>query len=337
MSFTTFACTPKLYIHRTPNPLPSPTAFEHCPRRVFKATRDFLTSLYGVCITWSQMNPETRRAEVAKALQSLEASIKRLTEALGHRPVTATIEGAPTAADSIRRACEAYGTIDYKMDDEVGDSVVCLGLIGVSSEVLKRAESVNAAKLALKNLFAPLQRVRIRVPVKGASGTKAVPALRVILRNIQRSDLNIHAAYRKIPILRAPPAVVGYTRANTRSVYRKSVDEIASMLSNMHSPLAVEDRERLFTLGQRHSFLALARYRYENIRANVLYARLDARGRGRIQIGAELPLIYATGRHPKTPEVHFPDRDVDSKSRKVRAPLIEAKPFLQSLPVYRYL
>lgn len=283
------------------------------------------------------MNPETHRAEVAKALQSLEASIRRFTDALGHRPVTATIEGAATVADSVRRACEAYAAIDYEMDDEVGDSVICLGLIGVTSEILKRAEAVNEEKLALKKLFAPLQRVRIRVPVKGASGTKAITALRVILRNIQRSDLNIHAAYRKIPILKAPPATVTYTRANTRSVYRKSVDEIASMLANMQSPIALEDRERLARLDQRHSFLALTRYRYENTRANVLYTHLDARGRGRVQIGAELPLIYATGRHPVAPEVQFPDREAASGARRTRTPLIESKPFLRSLPVYRYL
>jgi hypothetical protein len=34
---------------------------------------------------------------------------------------------------------------------------------------------------------------------------KAIPVIRVILRNIQRSDLNLLAAYRKIPILGAPP------------------------------------------------------------------------------------------------------------------------------------
>jgi hypothetical protein len=100
------------------------------------------------------------------------------------------------------------------MDDEIGDFVACLGVIGAQTDVVKRALAVNAAKAALKALFAPLQRVRIRVPVKG-SATKAIPALRVMLRHIQRSDLNVHAAFRKIPILKVPPATVTYTRANT--------------------------------------------------------------------------------------------------------------------------
>jgi hypothetical protein len=280
---------------------------------------------------------ELHRAPVAKALLTLETAIERLVDALNHRSAVASIEGAPNEHEAIRRACEAYSAIDYDMDDDVGDSVVCLGLIGVTSEVLKRAQAVNTSKLALMSLFAPLQRVRIRVPVKGASGTKAIPALRVILRNIQRSDLNINAAYRKVPILGAPPASVRYTRAHTRSVYRKSLSEIDEMLSNLESPMAAADRERLRSLERKDTHLALARYRYENIRANVLYTRLDSRGRGRVQIGAELPIMYATGRHATAPEVHFPDAESSLQARKSRAPKLEPKPFLSSLPVYRYL
>jgi hypothetical protein len=281
------------------------------------------------------MDISSHRPAIAKALLGVETAIERLTDALSHRPSIANIDGTTTDRSAIRRACEAYSAIDYRMDDEVGDSVVCLGVIGAQSEVVKRAQAVNEAKAALKALFAPLQRVRIRVPVKG-SQTKAISALRVILRNIQRSDLNVNAAYRKIPILDAPPATVTYTRANTRSVYRKTIDEIADMLSNIHSSTAAADRERLSNLGRSHTHLALARYRYANIRANVLYSRLDPRGRGRIQISAELPLIYATGRHTELPEVRFPADADDSEPKRTREAKLEPEPFLLSLPVYRY-
>ena len=277
--------------------------------------------------------------QIAKALTSLETALERLTEALSHRPVIANIGGATERGDShrsaIRRACEAYSAIDYEMDDEIGDSVVCLGVIGAPSDVLKRAQAVNAAKAALETLFVPLQRVRIRVPVKG-SQTKAIPALRVILRHIQRSDLNVNAAYRKIPILSVPPKTVTYTRANTRNVYRKTVDEIADMLSHVSSPAASADRERLELLDRRTTHLALVRHRYQNIRANILYARLDPKGRGRIQISAELPLIYATGRHAEPPQVTFPTNADDTLPRRTRASKLEAEPWLRCLPVYRY-
>jgi hypothetical protein len=276
----------------------------------------------------------SHRQDVAKALLRLEQAIEALVDALSHRPVIANIDATSTGRSAIRSACEAYSTINYDMQGEVGDSVICLGVLGVQTDVAKRAQIVNEAKSELKSLFAPLQRVRIRVPVKDST-TKAIPALRVILRNIQRSDLNVHAAYRKIPILSAAPKSVSYTRANTRSVYRKTVEEIADMLSNLSSSTAATDREQLATLDRRVSHLALVRYHYQNIRANVVYARLDSRGRGRIQIGAELPLVYPTGRRTEIPEVHFPAAD-NSQPKRTRTSKLEPQPFLRSLPVYRY-
>jgi hypothetical protein len=147
----------------------------------------------------------------------------------------------------------------------------------------------------------------------------------------------VNAAYRKIPILTRPPATVTYTRANTRNVYRKTVDEIADMLSNVSSPAAIADRERLTTLDRRVTHLALVRHRYQNIRANILYARLDPKGRGRIQISAELPLIYATGRRSEPPEVNYPANPEHlGKPMRARASKLETEPLLRSLPVYRY-
>jgi len=284
------------------------------------------------------MDLSAQRQEVAKGLLALESSIARLVDALSHGSVSAQVETATTDRSATRRACEAYSTIDYKMDDDVNESPVCLGVLGVNADTLKRAHAVNAAKLKFKALCTPLQGIRIRIPVKGQmSPTKAIPLIRVILRNIQRSDLNILAAYRKIPILAAPPATVTYTRANTRAVYRKSVEEIATMLSNLESPAAIADSETLAKLDRRITHLALVKDRYPNIRANVLYARLDPRGRGRVQIAAELPLMYGTGRHHQPPEVRFPLETEDpNEPPRTRESKLGAEPFLRSLPVYRY-
>lgn len=157
--------------------------------------------------------------------------------------------------------------------------------------------------------------------------------MRVILRNIQRSDLNLLAAYRKIPILDAPPATVTYTRA----VYRKTVEEIVAMLDNINTPAAITDREKLATLDRRTTHLAWVKDRYQNIRANVLYSRLDPKGRGRIQISAELPLIYTKGRRTEAPKVQFPAvADDTTEPKRSRASKLEPAPSLSSLPVYRY-
>ena len=96
------------------------------------------------------------------------------------------------------------------------------------------------------------------------------------------------------------------------------------------------DRKRLETLDRRETHLALVKERYRNIRANVLYARLDPRGRGRIQISAELPLLYAKARRAVSPEVRFPVSAELAKPSRARQPKLEPVPFLHSIPVYRY-
>jgi hypothetical protein len=287
------------------------------------------------------MDLAAHRQEIAKGLLALESSIERLVDSLSHGNFAAQVENSTpmnstAQRGAIRRICEAYSAIDYEMQDDVNQSPVCLGVIGVNPETLKRAQAVNTAKAKFKDLCTPLQGIRVRIPVKAEnSPTKAIPAIRVILRNIQRSDLNLLSSYRKIPILDAPPKSVTYTRANTRAVYRKSLEEISEMLNNVNTPAAIADREKLPGLDRRITHLALVKERYPNIRANVLYARLDPKGRGRIQISAELPLIYATGRRGEPPEVYFPGID-DSQTRRSRLSKLEPEPFLSSLPVYRY-
>jgi hypothetical protein len=46
---------------------------------------------------------------------------------------------------------------------------------------------------------------------------------------------------------------------------------------------------------------------YDNIPANIIYSRLDCRGRGRGRgrLAAELPLFYTAGRWPTPSEVNY--------------------------------
>lgn len=285
------------------------------------------------------MDLEALKPQVAESLRTLERRLERFVDVLAHRPVWIRVHGAATERAAVREACEAFGTIRYAMEDDVESSPVCLGVIATSAEVLACAEQLNEAKAEFKALCAPLQRVRMRVPVRGDEGpTKALSVLRVILRALQWSDLNVHAAYRKVPILTAPPRLIAYTRARTRSVYRKSVEDIATMLMSYEGPDASRDRAGLASLSPGETHLALVRERYENLRANVAYHRLDKRGRGRVQIPAELPLLYPKGKDFQAPEVRFPASDNSDKVvLRTRETELEAEPFLKSLPVYRYV
>jgi hypothetical protein len=57
-----------------------------------------------------------------------------------------------------------------------------------------------------------------------------------------------------------------------------------------------------------------------------------------MQIAAELPLMYALGRRAEHPEVRFPTEapQVSIQPQRIRQPQLEQRPFLQSIPVYRY-
>jgi hypothetical protein len=54
------------------------------------------------------------------------------------------------------------------------------------------------------------------------------------------------------------------------------------------TPAAAPDRARLSTLGSKDEYLALTKAHYDNIRANITYSRLDSRGRGRVQLAADV-------------------------------------------------
>jgi hypothetical protein len=284
------------------------------------------------------MDLELARKDVAHALAALEASIVGLTNVLAHSNSEVQLD-SPDGRGAIRRVCTAYSSIDYEMEDEVGSSVVCLGVVGVNTDILRRAAAVNDLKAKLKAVCAPLHGIQVRVAVKGeATPTRKISAARAILRSIQRSDLNLLAAYRKIPILETPPATITYTSAMTRAVYRKSVEDLYVLLNALEGPTASSDRARLSTLSPRETHLALVKDHYRNVRANVLYARLDSRGRGRVQIAAELPILYLQGRHSEPPMVQFPmANDLATEPRRIRESKLETKPFLLSIPVFRYI
>jgi hypothetical protein len=59
---------------------------------------------------------------------------------------------------------------------------------------------------------------------------------------------------------------------------------------------------------------------------------------GRVQLAAELPLLYTAGR-PTPPEVNYPApaEELADLPRRIRQSPLRAEPFLQSIPAHRYL
>jgi hypothetical protein len=142
-----------------------------------------------------------------------------------------------------------------------------------------------------------IQNQRVRVPVKDGQGggvVKSLPLVRVILRELQRSDLNLLAAYRKIPILTGRIERVAYVLARTRAVYRKDCAAIEALLDGLDRAAVEDDRRRLKRLPPTETHLALVKERDTNVRANVWFTGLDARNPGQsASTGAGMPRYHA--------------------------------------------
>ena len=288
---------------------------------------------------------EAEKLAIAGALKDLERAMDLFVRALSHETAPVSAEAAGSEREARRLVCEAYATIDYAPDDQANESPVCLGVIGGSAAVIDRAEAVYAAKDQLRERCKAISHFRVRVPVKDGKGgrvVKSLPLVRVILRELQRSDLSLLAAYRQIPVLTGRVKRVAYTRARTRAVYRKDRAALLALLQAQDRPGTEDDIARLKRLPAQETHLALVKEHYSNVRANVWFHGLDARSRVRVLVSAELPLLYPLGRSKEIPEIKYPPEDKDDAEEGTTTPArersgkLEAEPFLDSLPVYRY-
>lgn len=279
------------------------------------------------------------RPLVGAALHLLEQRIHALNLALLHEAGWFSVPGTASDTAAATSIARAYEDLNYDPDAELLQTPR-LGVACVRAEVLALAESVNEAKAALRTLCVPMQAIRVRDDrgEAAAGQTRSRTLIRRVLADLQRNQLNLLAAYRRIPVLAQPVVSIAYTRAQTRSVYRKSVRDVARMIERSERPGVADDRARLTALPPTEGYLALVRERYENLRANVVLATPDPRGRLRLQVTTELPFLClaAAGRSP--PRIAFPRPDEPAKPRKRRASglRLEGRPFLATLPVFRY-
>lgn len=279
---------------------------------------------------------ERGREDVGAALRALERVLSELAQTIAHRSDPVAVRDASTDADARRRLVESYVQIDYGVEDDVRATSVCLGVMGATRDVIALAERVNEAKARLRAVCSAMHGVKIRLPTSADANapTELVPLTRAILRSIQRSDLNLVAAYRRIPILDVRPNTVAFTQAYTRKVQRRERTELVDLLRQSSRPGADRDLARLRACRDR--WLAYVEPHYANVRANVWFDGLDARGRGRVQVAAELPLLYAQGRSVAFPEIRWPRPDAPRGPTRDRAGRLVEEPLIETLPVYRY-
>jgi hypothetical protein len=287
----------------------------------------------------SDLDAATR--SVAGALRAMERDLDSFVQSVAHGNALVRLDPLFEHPRPVEAVCNAFSTINYAVQDAVQAGTTCVAVVRAAPSTVARAEQLNAAKDRLRAVCAPLQGHRLRILVRNPGGEEVVrmtTLVRAILRSIGRSDLNLTAAYRHVPILGAYPVRIAYTRALTRRVRRMTREALLERLRFSDKPGAAEDRARLQSTADRH--LALVDPHVANVRANVWYQSRDARNRDCVQLSAELPILYRAGRRQALPAISFLSaadwaRAADGP-RRPRATRLEPEPFLQTLPAFRY-
>ena len=139
---------------------------------------------------------------------------------------------------------------------------------------------------------------------------KSLPLVRVILRELQRSDLSLLAAYRQIPILTGR---VEARRLHARPHPRRVPQDPRRDRRDARRPptaRAPQTTSRASSACPRPKPTSRwSRSATRNVRANVWFHGLDTRSRGRVMVAAELPLLYPLGRSKELPEILYPDAE----------------------------
>jgi hypothetical protein len=285
------------------------------------------------------LTPELRDALEAEMLRTLRAVESRvsalcvaLSQSLSAKVIVRTGEGG---SGRMEDACTAIGTLTIESDDPRGTPSL-IGVIGVPAHVVRLAEAVNEAKADMKACWSHAQRYARGQPKVGAPGERETVTLaRLLLRRIGQTNLSLNAAYRKIPVLPKRPTRVVFHVAQTRNIYRVTRKTLKNLLATCESPRAAADLQTLEDCPD-VQFAAIVSKSYENHRANVWFDGLDTRGRGLIQVRAELPILYPLGRGAASLEVVFPKAGQGSKRRKRADAIVDDEPFLPSISAHRY-
>ncbi len=298
--------------------------------------------------TQSQRLIDEHKPLIAERLRSLERLLaafgstlaQEATPAVVFNPVTEQdVEDAPVlrydeldAGRSRETAVVAYTQLDYGMRDRVNRSIRCYGALGVPRRIINDARVINRAKSELKDAFRAIAGKRVRTTVKDelSNDTVTVKELsNVILRQLQRSSLNLLAAYREIRALDETPQSIHFMQTLTRSVPRKTAAALLMQLRGRDDALAIADRERLKALPP-NEYLVSPKAPYPRMRAHVFGRKLDADGKpARRIVLAEVPVLYPINKRTRPPDLIKPA--IRGKARKHPKSYIEEDEYVRTL------
>jgi len=234
-------------------------------------------------------------------------------------------------------AADALGTIDYAVDAPKNRSIQCFGIIGVPMRLILDAKRINQAKDALKEAIKPISKHQVRIPEENTKRQ----LIRVILRQLQSSSVNLQAAYRKIPLVDEPVKQIRLMNIRTRTVANRTVQSLRDELNVAPGAKGLADLERLSALPA-SEYLAHPTDHYERVRAKILLQRCKVvpsrpslKTPVRIDMPAELPVLFPVSASSVPPEVIGPKPWEQKDTEFVPRTRLEAEPVVKSLKFYR--
>jgi hypothetical protein len=279
---------------------------------------------------------EEKTVMVGKALRNLDSALARFDELLATDYCWVSVDSESTSSAAMVRVRAVYTEMD---DDCIGDRRAmpgCRGIVAVTPRVIEAADRVNAAKVELKNVFAGLKGTKYvkRLDQDGRLSRVPVGILRLTVAALGRPNLNVFAAYRKIPILTGRPRRVGFGITHAYTVYPTAREIIADRLRRRCNADSLEDLERVQRLPRHESTLAQLTGSRQFPFVGVHFDGFDRRGRCYEYLLTGVPILYlATGVTPTVRYVGQTSRPRRKSSDRKVCP----EQYLKTMRVHRYL
>jgi hypothetical protein len=272
---------------------------------------------------------------VGNALRNLESALAGLDELLSTDHSWVSIDGESTSSGAMAKVRTALTEMD---DDESRDRKSipgCRGIVAVTPRVIVAAQRVNAAKVELKAACTTLRGpTSVKRPDHdGHLNWVRIYRQRLAVTALGRPNLNLFAAYRKIPILTGQPRRVRFSFTASYMIRSMPREVIASRLQRIDDPDSIEDLLRVQRLPQSETTLALLKTPLPFAHATVSFDGFDAQGRCHLFLVTAMPILYlAAG---PAPTVYYA-RPRTRPPRRSPARAICPDQYLKTMRVHRY-
>lgn len=278
---------------------------------------------------------DEKTVTVGKALRNLDTALAMLDDLLATDCSWASVDGEANFSAAMAKVRAAYAEID----GDTGDHRAmpgCRGIVAVTPRVIAAAHCVNAAKGELIVACAGLRgntSVK-RLDQEGRPSWVSIHKHRLLLTALGRPNLNLFAAYRKIPILTGIPQRVRFGIQYGYTVQPIARENIAARLRRRHDVDSFEDLRKVDQLPRSETTLALRDNSRPYPFARVLFEGFNGQGRTSEDMSTFVPILYpAAGVAPTVLYAGLKSGPRTSRSDRKICP----QQYLRTMRVHRYL